>query len=141
MRWLIALVLVASLAVGLALAMRYNAGYVLFMVPPYRVELSVSLFVLLVAIVIGFAYFSLRVVFRAIQLPERARQFRQGRRRAQAHAAMLDGLRAMFEGRYAHAVRAAGKAANLGEAPVLNALIAARSAHLLREFELRDEWL
>ena len=48
MRLLFAFLLLAALAVLAALLFKLNAGYALFVAPPYRVELSLNAFVLLV---------------------------------------------------------------------------------------------
>ena len=42
--WLLAL---AAIAVGLAIAGRYNEGYVLLVMPPWRAEVSLNFFILL----------------------------------------------------------------------------------------------
>ena len=49
MRLLLWLLLLAALATGLAVAARYNDGYALLVMPPWRIELSLNLllFVLL----------------------------------------------------------------------------------------------
>jgi HemY protein len=46
MRALFWLLTLAALAVGLALAARYNEGYVLLVLPPWRAEVSLNLFLL-----------------------------------------------------------------------------------------------
>jgi HemY protein len=52
MRALFWLLTLAALAVGLALAARYNEGYVLLVLPPWRAEVSLNLFIL--AAIAGF---------------------------------------------------------------------------------------
>ena len=52
MRALFWLLTLAALAVGLAVAANYNAGYVLLVIPPWRVEVSLNFFLLLA--VVGF---------------------------------------------------------------------------------------
>ena len=46
MRALFWLLILAALAVGLSLAARYNEGYVLLVLPPWRAEVSLNLFLL-----------------------------------------------------------------------------------------------
>jgi hypothetical protein len=46
LRALFWLLVLAALAVGLALAARYNDGYVLLVLPPWRAEVSLNLFLL-----------------------------------------------------------------------------------------------
>ena len=52
MRTLVWIVGITVLAVALTLAAHYNPGYVLLVLPPYRVEFSLNL--LIVALVAGF---------------------------------------------------------------------------------------
>jgi HemY protein len=54
---------------------------------------------------------------------------------------LLDALQAFFEGRFGRAERAAREAATAHEAPGLALAVAARSAHELRAFQGRDEYL
>jgi HemY protein len=57
---------------------------------------------------------------------------------------MMDGLRAFFEGRYAKAERACAAALEMEQSPemaAINATIAARSAHELRRYSHRDEFI
>src|SRR5487761_2310075 len=56
-------------------------------------------------------------------------------------AATRAGLQALLEGRYTRAEKSAGDAYELGQAPALSALIAARAAGEMRELERRDRWL
>jgi HemY protein len=134
------LLLVAA-AVGLALLMRINHGNVAIFWPPYRIDVSVNL--ALVALAGGFVLFHLLVVGvgKAVDLPARVRQYRQRRAREAAIGALGDALLALFEGRYGRAERLA-QAARVDEhlaGPA--ALVAARAAHRMREFERRDRWL
>ena len=80
MRALIAFLLIAAAAVTLALLFRINTGYVLFVAPPYRVELSQNAFIIIA--VLGFIalYALIRAGVRLAKLPE---EVREGRRRRQ----------------------------------------------------------
>jgi HemY protein len=133
--------LLAALAVAVTLAARYNAGYVLLVVHPYRVELSLSFLVAL--LLVGFAafYVLLRVVTHTVRLPDQVRQFRERRRLARASESLLAALRAYLEGRYAKAEKAAAESIALKEHSGLAALVAARAAHELRAYERRDAYL
>src|SRR5690606_18474268 len=141
MRALFWVLLLAALAVAVTLAARYNAGYVLLVVHPYRIELSLSLLVAL--LLIGFAafYVLVRVGARTVRLPDQVRRYRERRRLARAQESLLTALRAYFEGRYAKAEKAAAESIELKEHSGLAALIAARAAHELRAYERRDAYL
>src|SRR3989449_494828 len=62
-------------------------------------------------------------------------------RRERAPAALAAALQAYYEGRYARAEKEAAAAFEAGPTPGLAALLAARAAHQMRDFERRDRWL
>jgi HemY protein len=140
MRALLWLVAVGAAAVALAILGRVDAGYVLFVYPPYRVEMSMLFFAL--ALLVGFAalHAAARLVGHALSLPSYVRAFRVRRRRERAQLAFASALQAYYEGRYARAGKDAEIAYEGDAAPGLAALLAARSAHQLREFARRDRW-
>ena len=135
--WLIA---VFAAAVALVLFGRVDAGYVLFVYPPWRVEMSMLFFAL--AALAGFAalYWAVRLLGQALSLPSSVSAFRRRRRRERAQASLVAALQAYYEGRYARAEKDAAAAADGGAAPGLAALLAARAAHQMRDFERRDRW-
>lgn len=130
-----------GLAVGLSLAARYNDGYVLFFVPPKRIELSLTLFLLLLGGAFAMLYLFIRAAIYTLGLPERVQAFRTARALEKARHSLFDAMRASFEGRFARAERAAGAAYAAGEEAALAALLAARAAHRLENRALRDVWL
>ena len=69
MRLLFAFLLLAALAVLVALLFKVNTGYALFVAPPYRVEISLNAFILL--LIGGFVvlYLLLRLAGRISRLP------------------------------------------------------------------------
>jgi HemY protein len=136
--WVLA---VFALAVGLSLAAHLNDGYAILVFPPYRVELSLNFAILLGIAGFALGYMLLRLIGHTLRLPLHVRAFRARRRSEKGQAAMLAALQALFEGRYARAEKSAGEAYELGQAPALSALIAARAAGELRELERRDQWL
>lgn len=138
MLWILA---IFAAAVGLTLAAKPNTGYLLLVYPPYRVELSLNFFVVLILGFFFFLYGFMRLATNMVALPERAREFHLKRAREKSRSAMLDGWIAYFEGRYAKAEKAAALAMEANESPALNAVLAARSAHELRAFERRDGYL
>jgi HemY protein len=70
------LLLLATLAAGLSLAAIHNDGYALFVLPPWRVEISLNL--LLVLVLIGFflCYLLLRALAALLVLPVSVREYR-----------------------------------------------------------------
>lgn len=140
MKFLLWLLGLFALAVALTLS-AHNPGYVLLVYPPWRMEMSLTLFAfgLLALFVAG--YLSVQLVLATLRLPAYVRRFRTERAHAQGREAMMEALSAFFEGRYASAERAAERAMELGESSGINPIIAARAAHELREFERRDAYL
>jgi len=141
MRALFWLVAVFAAAVALALAGRLGEGYVLVVYPPWRVEISLVLYLLAMAAAFGAAYFALRLINHAFALPAHVRAFRERRRREQAQSALASALQCYFEGRYARAEKEASLAWESGASPGIAALVAARAAHQMREYERRGQWL
>ena len=141
MRSLFWLIAVFAAAVALVILGRVDAGYVLFVYPPWRVEVSMLFFG--VALVLAFftLYLAVRLLGRAVSLPAQVRAFRARRRRERAQSAFASALQAYYEGRYARAGKEAEIAFEGGAAPGLAALLAARAAHQLRDFQRRSRWL
>ncbi len=141
MRALIWLIGIFALAAGLATAASVNTGYVLVVVPPYRVQVSLNLVIigLVVAFVLG--YLVVRLIRRTLALPGVVGAFRERRRRDRAGRALRDALRTLFEGRYAQTLKFAEKAFDNGESPAMAALVAARAAHALRDETRYRIWI
>jgi HemY protein len=140
MKWLLWILGLFAAAVAVMVAAR-NPGYVQFVYPPYRMELSLTLFVFLLLAFFVLGYVLLRLVFVTLHLPEHVRVFREEQAASKGRTAMMESLKAYFEGRYTAAEKAAVRAMKLGEKSGLNSIVAARAAHELREFERRDSYL
>lgn len=93
--WLLALF---ALAVAITLIARLDQGYVVVVFPPWRLELS---FLLTVVLLVGgfvLVTFLLHLSRTALRLPEDLRAWRRHRHQAAADHALLDALRAHFAG-------------------------------------------
>ena len=141
MRFLIGLLFILIVAVALSLVAGSNEGYVLIVQPPYRVEISLNLLVILLVAAFFFMHGVLRLVQYTLNLPENVRNYKREQRRKTAHASLLEGLHALVEGRYAKAEKAAANALDLGEDAGLSALVAARAAHKMKLLGKRDYYL
>lgn len=141
MRALIWLIGIFAMAVGLAMVAGLNDGYVLVVLPPWRVQLSLNLLIVLLVLGFLFGYGLLRLVGRTLALPARVSQWRERRRREKAGRALREALRALFEGRFAQAVKHASGAFSSGESPAMAALVAARAAHAMRDDTRYRIWL
>jgi HemY protein len=90
--------LLAGLAVAAALGARLNDGYLLLVVPPWRAEISLNLFIIaLFGLFLAF-YAVLRILAATFGLPQRVRDFRMRRQRDQAGFVFQDAVRLLFEG-------------------------------------------
>ncbi len=135
MRFLFWFLLLAVAAVVVALAIKLNAGYALLVAPPYRIELSLNLmFILLVGGFFGL-YFLIRIIARTIQVPRTVRIWRRQQKLDRARAKQDGAVVALLEGRYGKARQQAQEALAIPGSSGLNAIIAARAALDVRDFE------
>ena len=141
MRALLWLIGLFALAAGLAVAGRYNEGYALLVWPPYRIQISLNLLILLAVGGFGAVYALSRLVSRTLALPRAVQHFRQRKSRERASQALYDAARLRIEGRFGQALKQAAVAYEANESPGLAALLAARSAHSLRDDERYRFWL
>jgi HemY protein len=135
------LLMLFAAAVAVALGARLNDGYVLLVLPPYRTEISLNLFVVALLGLIVLLHLLLRSITAMMSLPGRARRYRERRRRQAAVEAFQEAVRLLFEGRFGRALKKAEEAHEAGTAPGLSALIAARSAQRLRDPERQQAWI
>lgn len=135
------LLLLLAIAVGLAVAARFNAGNVVLFYPPYRIDLSLNFFLLLITLLFLLLYVVLRTIRMTQKMPGRVAAYRRVRRENEANQALRDALKSLFEARFGHAQKAAKLAENLPENAGLAALLAARAAHRMQQPERRDAWL
>jgi HemY protein len=141
MRVLFWFLLLACAAVAIALAARLTTGYALFVAPPYRVELSLNLLLLLVAGGFIAGYVLLRIVRRALGLPEEVRLYRQRQHQERARAKQDAALVALLEGRFGRARQFAEEALAIPHSSGLSALLGARAAIATREFAAAEALL
>lgn len=133
--------LLSLLAVMLAAVLRYTPGYVLVMIPPYRIELSSGLAALLALGLFAAGHLVLRAASRLAALPAEARAWRTRERRARAEAALAAALRASLAQQPGVALEQAQVAFDGGADPVASALLAAQAAHALGDTAACETWL
>ncbi len=141
MRWLSSALLLALLAAVVALILQINAGNVAFLLHPYRVDVSLNLFVVVLVVLLAVVYWIARAIQKVADFPERVQLYRTRREEIGGQQALIDAVKSLLEGRFARAEKAA-RAAQSSEATAgVAALIGARAAHRMQEYERRDEWL
>src|ERR1041384_4423882 len=128
MKGLLWLLVVSALAVALSLAMRNHGAYALFVVHPWRAEISLNLLAIFLVLVLAAGYFLLRVVWHAVRLPSHVRAFRERRRDEKGRAAALGAIDALCEGQFVSGEKLASGAAGLGGRRGLASLLGARAA-------------
>ena len=141
MRFLFWFLLLAIAAVVAALAAKLSSGYALFVAPPYRIELSLPFFLILV--VSGFIaiYLLLRVIARTMELPQQVREWRRRQKQERARTRQDAAIVALLEGRFGKAQQDAQEALALPYSSGLPALIAARAAIDMRQFDAAEGFL
>lgn len=140
MKYLLSILLLFAAAVALSTLLQ-NTAYVLLVYPPYRIEVSLKLFVALFLLVFGFGYWLIHLLLATTQLPAVVQKLRTNRAQDKARKLLDVVLRAFFEGRYQDAEKAATRAIKHGERSVLYHIIAARAAHELGALDRRDSYL
>jgi len=141
MRLFIWLVVMMAAAIGIAVTARFNPGNVVLFYPPYRVDLSLNFFLVLLAALFMVVYFLARAFNATVNMPRKVAAYRQNKRERDGNKGLRDALKALFEGRFGHAEKAALRAAELPENAGVAALIGARAAHRMRQQARRDQWL
>lgn len=141
MRYFLWLIALFAIAIGLAVGARFNPGNVVLFYPPYRVDLSLNLFLFLTFVL----FYVLHVLINALnatrEMPARVAAYRREKREREGQRALREALKALFEGRFGHAERAAKRAEESNDNAGLAALIGARAAHRMQQSERRDGWL
>lgn len=136
--------LVFVAAVALALVLRDHSGNVLIVAQPWRIELSLTLAVLLILAVFIILYVILRVLAWISGGPERFRSWRSLRAQNRDHALLESGWINVLEGRYIEAEKELSKLlgrTRSSSRKVLAGLASARASHHLGEFTRRDQAL
>lgn len=150
--WFLALF---GIAVAMALFAGNNQGTVTLFWPPYRIDLSLNMVLLL--LVGGFVvlHAALQALAALFEMPHQARRWRLQQRERAMHGALLDGMMHLLSGRFVRASKAAEAAltqeqslsasAHYGGAGhqlrTLAHLVAADGAHALQDRSRRDEHL
>jgi HemY protein len=130
-----------AVAVAVSLAFRPGDGYVLLVLPPYRIDFSIGLAVIMLFGGFFIVYGLVRLAVHTARLPGYVRRFRARQKQEKAQGALLGALQAWFEGRFSRAEKLATAAWDLGASPAATSLIAARAAQRVRDRDRRDLWL
>ena len=141
MHWLGSALLLALLAALTALFLKTNLGNVAVFVPPYRVDVSVNLALVVLLLLLSAVYWTARVVQKMADFPEQVRLYRARREEIGGNRALIESLKNFLEGRFARAEKSARAAQSTNSTAGIAALVGARAAHRMQEYGRRDEWL
>ncbi len=142
MRVLIWLITIFALAVGLSMLVSHDWGFVQFVAPErWRLQAPTKLFVVALLAAFGAAYLLVRLLRGTLALPEVVGQWRERRRRQRADRSLREAILTLHEGRYAKALKFAGKAYEASDHPAVASLLAARAAHALCDDARYREWI
>ncbi len=130
-----------ALAVTAALFFMDDPGYVLITLKPWSVEVSLALFVVLLAVCFLVLYFAIRTLVRIWTSPRNLRQARQRRREGKAHQLRARGMLELIEGDWSRAEKHLLSYLPYADNQVLNFIGAAHAAHSQGNFEARDGYL
>ena len=151
--WLIGLF---ALAVAGAWMADHNEGVVAIFLHPYRIDLSLNLFVLALVVLVAVLLLAQKAVSALLSLPREARRWRLQQKERAAHAALLDAYAQFMAGRYLRSRKSAelvlareDALRGAAEHPLAHAValrtvahvVAAESAHALQDKALRDRHL
>ena len=129
MRWALWVLALAALAVALALAGRYGSGYVVFVMPPWRAEMSMMLFGILLAVMFVSAYLLIQLAVKTYRLPRQMRKHKIERERARNRDLVLESMQLLFSGQFRSAETRARGAMQHEETRDMAAAIAAWAAY------------
>ena len=132
--WLLALF---GIAVAVALFAGNNQGSVTLFWPPYRIDLSLNLVLLLLVAAFFLVHAAMRALAALLELPRQALRWRTQQKERAMHGALLDALSHLLAGRYIRARKSAqavldqeGSLTGSGQEPA-NAAQLRAIAHLL----------
>ena len=142
-----------GVAVALALFAGNDPGTVTLYWPPHRVDISLNLFLLLLALVFVTLHLALRTLAAFFGIPQQARRWRLQQRERAIQSALLDSLSHWMGGRYIRARKAAELVLSLEQSVTqggerlsyaerlrtLSHLLAAESAHAVQDRKLREK--
>lgn len=139
------LLIVILLALAASLAIAYVAvddpGYVLITLAPWSIELSFSLFIVLLVALFIAAYLVVRFLVRIWRTPKDISMWRGRRLTGKAQRSQTQGMMGLIEGDWQRAEKHLLSYLSHTDTPVLNYLGAAHAAQAQGDLEKRDRYL
>ncbi len=141
MRYLFSFLAIIFLAVGAGLLAHQDSGYVLFGRGYTTLEMSLTLFLVLIFLSYIFGYILIRFIIRSWSMPEQLKQWRNTQKANKARKISLQGLINLSQGQWKKAERLLTRAVKNSDMPLLNYLSAAKAAQKQNAPERRDHYL
>ena len=141
MKLLFSFFAIIFIAVSAGLLAHQDSGYVLFGRGYDTLEMSLSLFLVLLILSYIFGYLLVRFLFRTWTMPEELKQWRFSQQAKKARKNSLQGLINLSQGQWKKAERLLTRAVKNSDMPLLNYLSAAKAAQKQNSPERRDHYL
>jgi HemY protein len=141
MKYLISFFLIVLVAVSAGLLAHQDAGYVLFGRGYYTLEMSLSLFIVLLIFSFFSGYLLLRFIIRTWGLPDHLKHWRLSKQSKKSRQLSLLGLINLSQGQWKKAERLLTRSVKNSDMPLLNYLSAAKAAQKQNAPERRDHYL
>lgn len=141
MKLLLKIILVALLGVGVALVARQDTGYVLISMPPWVIEVSLTLFIAGLLASFFLTYYLLRFLVNSWGLSRRVHDWQQRRSALHARKSLNKGLLALAQRDWPKAEKLLLQNVEHSESPLLNYLAAASAAQEQGADVRRDQFL
>lgn len=153
MRIVLSILTLFAIAVAVALVAGNNQGTITLFWPPYRVDMSLNLVLLLLVGAFVLMHIALRALSALFAMPREARRWRLQHKERALHMALLDSLSHLTAGRFIRARKSAelvlvqetalerggDKLAYGAQLRALSHLVAADSAHALHNRDARED--
>ena len=141
MKHLFAFFTVIFLAVVAGLLAHDDTGYVLFGRGYTTMEMSLTLFLVLLILSYVFGYALLRFILHTWGMPEQLKHWRSSKQHTKARSITLQGLIDLSQGEWKKAERLLTRSVKNSDMPLLNYLSAAKAAQKQNAPERRDHYL
>jgi len=141
MKYLFSFFAIIFIAVASGLLAHDDSGYVLFGRGYNTLEMSLSLFLVLLLFSYLFGYLLVRFVINTWTMPEHLKKWRSAQQTNKARKISLQGLINLSQGQWKKAERLLTKAVKNSDMPLLNYLSAAKAAQKQNAPERRDHYL
>lgn len=141
MKYLFSFLAIIFVAVSAGLLAHKDSGYVLFGRGYDTIEMSLSLFLIILFLTYLFGYLLIRFIFRTWTMPEQLKQWRHTQQTEKARQISLQGLINLSQGKWKKAERLLTRSVKNSDMPLLNYLSAAKAAQKQNSPERRDHYL